>query len=157
PRIEFTAAVPDARWGKADAEKFAALLKQFYDDADCATFFQTHAEMYRTAEQRFQATLDHVQFGWYKQFYGEQPAGTFNLILGLLNGGGNFGPRVVHPDGTEDLYAIMGTWTTDKAGLPRYDDDEYLPTIIHEYNHSFVNKLIYKNATLFEQSGTALT
>lgn len=155
PRIELSTSVLDKRWGKADAEKFAALLKQFYVDADCAAFFQAHAEMYRTAEQRFQATLNQVQLIWYKSFYGEQPKGTFNLILGLLNGGGNFGPRVVHPDGREDLYAIMGTWSIDKAGLPVYGDD-YLPTIIHEYNHSFVNKLIEKNGPLFEQSGSAL-
>lgn len=155
PRVEFSASVPDARWGKADAEKFAILLKQFYDDAECAKFFADHAETYRIAEQRFQETLNHVKFSWYKDFYGEQPDGTFNLIIGLLNGGGNFGPRVVHTDGTEDLYAIMGTWRTDKEGLPIYDDND-LPTIIHEYNHSFVNKLIDKNPSLFERSGTAI-
>jgi hypothetical protein len=155
PRVDFSTSVLDTRWGKADAEKYAALLKQFYTDANCAAFFQEHAEMYRTAEQRFQTTLRQVDLTWYKRFYGEQPAGTFNLILGLLNGPGNFGPRVVHLNGTEDLYAVMGTWNTDKEGLPLYDD-AFLPTIIHEYNHSFVNKLIEKNASLFERSGTAL-
>jgi hypothetical protein len=155
PRVEFSASAPDSRWGKADAEKFATLLQQFYRNADCARFFRDHAAMYRLAEQRFQAPLNAVKFGWYRSFYGERPAGTFNLIIGLLNGGGNYGPRVIHPDGSEDLYAIMGTWRTDKQGMPIYGDEDF-PTIIHEYNHSFVNKLIYKNAPLFEKSGAAI-
>jgi hypothetical protein len=155
PRVEFSTAVLDPRWGKADAEKFADLLKQFYQDAECAKFFRAHRAMYRTVEQRFQATLNKVNFAWYKQFYGEQPDGTLNLFIGLLNGGGNYGVRVILPDGREDLYAVMMTYRTDKEGLPIYGDED-LPYIIHEYNHSFVNRLIEKNAAQFEKGGTAL-
>src|SRR5262245_22365138 len=137
PRVAFTDTEPERRWGKESAEEFAELLRQFYKDADCEGFFKAHADLYRIAEERFQQLLNKVDFAWYKRFYGEAPEGAFNLRVGLLNGGGNYGPKVVYPDGKEDLYAIIGTWRTDGAGLPTYDA-ETLPTIIHEFKHSFV-------------------
>jgi hypothetical protein len=141
PRVAFTDTAPERRWGKDAAEEFAKLLRQFYKDADCEGFFKAHADMYRIAEERFQQLLNKVDFAWYKRFYGEAPQGDFNVRIGLLNGGGNYGPKVVHPDGKEDLYAIIGTWQTDSAGLPIYSD-RTLPTIIHEFNHSFINHLV---------------
>ena len=152
PRVAFTADVPDKRWGKADAEKFAKLLRQFYKDAECEKFFKSHAEMYRIAEKRFQQVLDKVDFSWYQKFYGEIPKGTFNLYIGLLNGGGNFGPKVVLPNGKEELYSIMGTWAVEKDGLPSYSEDA-LPTIIHEFNHSFINHLVVPQKEVFVKSG----
>lgn len=152
PRVPFTADVPDKRWGKADAERFAKLLAQFYKDAECEKFFKAHTEMYRTAESRFQKVLDKVNFAWYQKFYGEMPKGSFNLYLGLLNGGGNFGPKVVLPKGKEELFSVMGTWATEADRLPSYTD-EVLPTIIHEFNHSFINHLVAADEAAFAKSG----
>jgi hypothetical protein len=141
-RVAFTEHIPDRRWGKEGAERFVRLLREFYNDADCESFFRSHAGLYRTAEERFQQLLGRVDFAWYGRFYGERPPGTFNLYIGLLNGGGNYGPKVIHTDGAEELYAIIGSWNVDRAGLPIYDEKN-LPTIIHEFNHSFINHLIY--------------
>jgi len=152
PRVAFSEQFPDRRWGKADGEKFTALLAEFYKDADCETFFKSHEEMYRQAEGNFQQLLTKVDFGWYRRFYGEQPPGEFHLLIGLLNGGGNFGPKVVFPDGHEDLFAIIGTWQFDDQGTPIYDD-RLLSTIIHEYNHSFINPLVYANEKGLKESG----
>ncbi len=152
PRVEFSDLAPDKRWGKEGAASFAGLLQRFYKDADCESFFTAHDEMYRIAEERFQQLLTKVDFGWYRRFYGELPAGEFHLLIGLLNGGGNFGPKVVLPDGREDLYAIIGTWRFDEAGVPVYDD-RLLPTIIHEYNHSFINPLVYASEKGLQESG----
>jgi hypothetical protein len=152
PRVPFSEQEPDKRWGKETGEQFARLLHQFYKDADCESFFSNHASLYKIAQDRFQQLLNKVDFGWYKRFYGEVPNGTFHLYIGLLNGGGNFGPKVVHTDGKEDLYAIIGTWQMDSEGLPKYDDKN-LPTIIHEYNHSFINHLVYANESQLKTAG----
>jgi hypothetical protein len=152
PRVSFSTKIPDERWSREGAGQFAGLLQQFYRDADCQRFFNAHADMYQTAETRFQQVLNQVDFDWYQNFYGEVPKGTFNCYIGLLNGGGNFGPKVVHPDGAEDLYAIIGTWQVDSAGLPTYDKG-VLRTVIHEYNHSFINHLIYANETQLRPAG----
>lgn len=155
PRVAFTDQLPDPRWGKDTAEQFAKLLQQFYKDADCERFFRSHADVYRTAEERFQLLTSKVDFDWYTRFYGEVPRGSFNLYIGLLNGGGNYGVKVVHTDGREDLYAIIGTWQVDKAGLPIYGEGN-LSTIIHEYNHSFINDLVLEHERELSAAGESI-
>lgn len=152
PKFPFSDSAPDKRWGKENAVEFAKLLGQFYRDTDAENFFKSHGELYKLAEERFQKVVDKVDFKWYKTFYGEVPKGTFNIYIGLLNGGMNFGPKVVYPDGKEELYAVIGTWKMDDESLPVYTDD-FLPTIIHEFNHSFINSLVDSNAKLFQTGG----
>jgi hypothetical protein len=142
PVIPFTAAVPESRWGAEKAGEFALLLRQFYRDAGCEAFFNDNQPVYEAAVQNFRQVLGKVDTHWYKTFYGKAPEGAFNVVIGLGNGGGNYGPKVVLPDGHEEIYAIMGTWATDRAGGPVYPEKDVLPIIIHEFNHSFANSLI---------------
>src|SRR5690606_11116797 len=50
------------------------------------------------------------------------------------------------PNKPRNVYAIIGASTFDDKGLPIFEDEDYLPTLIHEFNHSFINYLteIYK-------------
>lgn len=152
PRIPFSGMVPEKRWGQKNAEEFAVLVRQFYKDAECESFFKAHEDMYRLAEGRFQKLLEKVNFQWYESFYGEVPKGEFRICLGLLNGGGNYGPKIVFPDGREESYAIMGTWLMDADGKPNYSE-RVLPTVIHEFNHSYVNHLNYERRKELEKAG----
>jgi hypothetical protein len=143
PLVAFTPEIPDKRWGVADTDKFLPLLRDFYRDSKFAEFYAAHQPMYRLAETRFATILDSVDFGWYPRFYGKAPELTYHLILGMNNGGGNYGPRLVRPDGGTELFSIIGCWTHDDAGNPAYPPDHgYLSTIIHEFNHSFVNPAV---------------
>lgn len=143
PLVAFTPDVPDRRWGLANAEKFLPLLRDFYRDSKFAGFYAAHQTMYRTAETRFASTLGSVDFGWYSRFYGKAPDLTYHLILGMNNGGGNYGPHLVPARGGIELFSIIGCWTHDDAGNPTYPLDQgYLATIIHEFNHSFVNPAV---------------
>lgn len=47
----------------------------------------------------------------------------------------------------------MGTWKVGESGMPIYEKEEYLPTIIHEFSHSFLNPLLAQNEESFEKSG----
>ncbi len=142
PLVEFTSTVPDGRWG-IDAQKFLPLLRDFYRDSKFADFYAAHQTMYQMAETRFAATLASVDFGWYPRFYGKAPDLTYHLILGMNNGGGNYGPHLVHQDGSMELFSVIGCWTHDAAGNPTYPQTQgYVPTIIHEFNHSFVNPAV---------------
>lgn len=145
PLMPFTNDIPDRRWGKDNATAFVQSLRKFYRDSNFRAFFDAHEPMYRLAETRFQTVLNGLNLGWYKRFYGDAPRGHFNVVLGMNNGGGNYGPKVVFPDGHEELYAIMGCWTKDDSGNPTYNAGDYLPTLIHEFNHSFVNPTIDKH------------
>lgn len=143
PLVTFTPAIPDKRWSEVDAEKFLRLLRDFYRDSKFAAFYAAHQAMYQTAEERFTTTLKAVDFGWYQRFYGKGRDLTYHLILGMNNGGANYGPRLLHPDGRVELFSIIGCWTHDETGNATYPPDQgYLATIIHEFNHSFVNPAV---------------
>ena len=143
PLVSFSDETPESRWGKDNATRFAALLRGFYQDSNFHAFFTAHQALYSLAESRFADELRNLDLGWYQRFYGEAPKSRFNVILGLNNGGGNYGPHVVFPDGREEIYAIIGAWTKDSEGRPTYPPDKgYLATIIHEFNHSFVNAAV---------------
>ncbi len=155
PLVPFKSSVLDKRWGKSGAAKFLRLLKDFYRESDFTGFYENHQAMYRIAEARMNKVLENIDFNWFGQFYGVESGGRFNLVLGIGNGGGNYGPKVVYPDGSEDLYAIIGTWLIDGEGMPDYNTS-VLGTIIHEFNHSFANPLVDRNLSILEESGKAL-
>ncbi|MDD2812404.1 MAG: DUF4932 domain-containing protein [Bacteroidales bacterium] len=142
PIVPFTDKIPEARWGKEKATEFLKLLNQFYVDADCATFFEANQDLYEVAVKRFLVVFNELDLDWYKRFYGTQPKGHFSIVIGLGNGGANYGFKRITPEGEEIVYAVMGTWTVDPEGMPIYQKDGYLPTMIHEFNHSFVNHLV---------------
>jgi hypothetical protein len=156
PLIPFSSTIPEGRWGQDNANKFAVLLKQFYTDAKCDEFFKAREGLYKTAGEKFMPVYEALDVNWYNQYYGAQPDGSLNAIIGLGLGGGNFGPKVKYPDGKEDTYAIMGTWAIDSTNKPFYNVDDYLPTLIHEFNHSYVNHLTKKYEKDFERSGSKL-
>jgi len=156
PILPFNDSVPEQRWGATNANKFVALLQKFYVDADCETFFKEEENTYRIAEERFRIVFDKLDLSWYKKYYGQVPEGKFNVVIGLGNGDGNFGCKIVYPDKKENIYAIMGSWTVDSLGAPIYAVKDYLPTLIHEFNHTFVNFLIFKNEKMFEESGVTI-
>ena len=152
PLVDFGDGVPDARYGKGNAALLANRLADFYRDTQFEKFFAAHQAFYQLAEDRFRVVLGGLDLNWYKSFYGNAQIGQYHLILGMNNGGGNYGPRLVWPDGHEEYYSIIGCWTQDDSGNPTYSTD-YLPTIIHEFNHSFVNPAFaqYKSEFAFAQ------
>ena len=143
-------------WKTENSRKFIKLLDEFYSDADCETFFNSHKKLYKTASNRFEKVYQNLDLEWYKNFYGAKPKGEFRIINGLGNGGANYGPKIIYPNGTELIYAIMGTWSVDSLGKPNYNIEDYFPTILHEFNHSFVNHLVEKYRSEFQKSGTIL-
>jgi hypothetical protein len=153
PLVTFTADVPEKRWGAAPALKCAALMAQFYHDTHFAEFFKAHQAMYDTAVSRFNLVYRQLDLSWYPAYYGIPPRGSFDIVLGLGNGGANYGPKVVYPDGREESYAVMGCWKFDNDGKPSFDDADYLPTLIHEFNHSYVNYLIEQHRQQFQSAG----
>ena len=126
---------------KDDGGQFVKLLSEFYHDTNFQNFFAAHRELYELAESRFDNVVRGVDLNWYTTFYGEAPKARYHVILGMNNGGNNYGPRVILPDGYEERYSIVGCWTKDSSGAPTFDKD-YLPFIVHEFNHSFVNPIV---------------
>jgi len=156
PVVEFNRNAPEQRWGKLTALKFTALLQQFYNDTDAGSFFNHHKATYTRASTLFNNVLKELDVNWFNHYYGMSPKAEFNVIIGLGNGDANYGPKVIYPNGSEALYAIMGTWRFDDKGEPVYNSSTYLSTLVHEFNHSFVNYLTNKNAPQLRIAGKIL-
>ena len=142
----------DSRWKKDHIVKFIRLLNDFYTTANCETFFRENEDLYSLAAQRFLPIYEKLDLGWYEKFYGTKPTIQFVIVNALGNGGGNYGPNIKLQNGESLLYAIMGTTGVDELGMPTYKNS-YFPVLLHEFNHSFVNKLIFQYEEPLEKSG----
>ncbi|MDR2928007.1 MAG: DUF4932 domain-containing protein [Cytophagaceae bacterium] len=133
----------DSRWTNESAQKFLMLLNDFYTKSNFQTFFDTHKKMYDAASQNFQSLLENVNFEWFKNFYGTKSNDAYRVILSLLNRG-NYGPNLEYKDGARDVFSIVCAMEVDSLGNPLYSMDD-IETLVHEFNHSFCNKLIDEN------------
>lgn len=156
PLIPFTDKIPDERWGKKNAVEFVRLLKKFYKESNSKEFFEGNKKLYAEVSERFLPVYEHLDRSWYPKFYGKEPNENFIIVNGLGNGGGNYGPSIDLPNGKRDVYAIMGTWKTDSLGMAEFTIGNYFPTLLHEFNHSFVNHLLEENPEPFRINGEKL-
>ena len=152
PLTDFSITLPE-RWSKDDAVKFVKLLKKFYKDAKCKEFFNDNEALFQEVETRFRLVYEKLDLNWYHSFYGEKANENFTIIVSIGCGTHSYGPSYILPNTKKEVFAIMGTWNIDESGMPVYKQDEYLPNIIHEFNHSFVNSLLAKYKESFEESG----
>jgi len=144
PIIPFSENIPEKRWGTnlKNTEHFLTLLQKFYKESNFQKFYSEHQNLYKIAEDRFnQNVLNEIDLDWYQDFYGKVPNEKFTIILGM-GFTGNFGVKLQVPNQKEVVYSILGTWDFDKEGKPIYTTENgYIETVVHEFNHSFVNYL----------------
>lgn len=152
PIIDFSTTVPE-RWSKDEAIKFVRLLKKFYKDAKCEEFFNNNEALFQEVAARFRPVYEKLDLNWYQSFYGKKVDENFSIIISIGCGAHCYGPSYILPNAKKEVFAVMGTWKLDESGMPVYKQDVYLPTIIHEFNHSFVNPLLAKYKESFEESG----
>jgi hypothetical protein len=146
----------DARWHGPHARQFIAALRQFVVDSRFGDFFAAHRTLYDSTTARMQRFMtSQVQWPWFTSFFGEAPTARFFAVPGMCNGGSNYGPRVLPTTGPEERYAILGMSRVDSAGLAVMHPGG-LPTVIHEFNHSFVNPMVARHRDVFRRPGEAL-
>lgn len=137
----------DKRWKPEDALHFVSLLSRFYAKANAAGFFEQQAPYYAKVLSAFGQVLTNFNQSWYFSYYGIKPKDKFTIVIGCGNGGGNFGPGITLGKNVKQVYAIMGSWSFDTHGDPVFKESNYLPTLVHEFNHSFINPLLNRYDT----------
>jgi hypothetical protein len=138
----------EKRWTVADARRFLAALRQFVVHAKFREFTEAHRELYETTGARLRSLVESKSdLAWFDKFFGAKPGARFIVVPGLVNGGGNYGPSLRAEDGREEMYAIMGVWQVDADKQPLFDARN-LPTLVHEFAHSYVNPLVDRFAAL---------
>lgn len=144
PILPFSENIPEKRWGThlKNTAHFITLLQKFHKESNFQKFYSEHQSLYNIAEDRFnQNVLNEIDINWYPEFYGKVPNEKFTIILGM-GFTGNFGVKLQAPKQQEIVYSILGAWDFDQEGKPLYTTENgYTETIVHEFNHSFVNYL----------------
>lgn len=134
----------EKRWKSVDKDEFLSYLNSFYKDTDFNEFFKAHKDLYNRGLKSYQDNvLKHFDIDWYADFYGNEPQENFSVIIGFCNGGGNYGVNRQLTGKGKEVFAIVGYYV-DKEDTPMYNK-EYLPTLIHEFNHSFINHYLDEN------------
>ncbi|XJR88075.1 DUF4932 domain-containing protein [Elizabethkingia anophelis] len=131
----------EKRWKTVDLPVFLKGLNSFYKNSKYNQFFQSHQADYKQAAKAYSdSVLTKFQQDWYVKFYGKEPNEDYKIVLGYGNGGGNYGPKVSPEKGKDIVYAIVsgGKFTGRTVSF----SGNYAPTLIHEFNHSFVNYIL---------------
>ncbi len=155
PKIPFDDPKSDleSRWSPEAAAEFLTALQQFADDTKAFEFFEDHREFYVAAAQRLETEIARRPYRqWLDGFFGGSAEAEFTGIVGLLNGGGNYGMKVVHPDGRLEILPIIGASRFDAAGLPIFNSND-AGTVAHEFCHSFCNPLVDRFADQLVPAG----
>ncbi|UAY57008.1 DUF4932 domain-containing protein [Arachidicoccus terrestris] len=138
------------RWDQAHAIRFVSLLNAFYTKTKFDDFFKNEQPYYDQITVRYDSMISNLNQSWYFKYYGTKRPRHFNIIIGCANGGQNYGAETNSKEGGKQLYAIQGSWTFDTLGKPVFPADKYFPTIVHEFNHTFINPILGK----FEDNDT---
>jgi len=130
----------DSRWKPAEAKRFAEQLNDFYVKSRFREFFEANSDMYRKTEQRIKEINDKVDYAWFKKFYGDASFEHGHVFISNINENKNYGVSCRSKDGHVECFAILGVCGPDV----RYRTENIIPTLIHEFNHSFCNPLVEK-------------
>lgn len=149
----------EKRWNSVDVDAFLILLNQFYTETRFHEFYQQHLAFYDEVLKTYEANvMPHFNQDWYMRFYGCEPTEQFRVIIGFTNGGGSYGPSRELPGHPKESFAICGYWINEQSGKAFEDGASMASTLIHEFNHSFVNPLLKSetNTALMESIGKEL-
>ena len=146
----------DRRWRRTDVGAFVSALRDFAAVSRFGAFLDSQQSMIDSVAGRLRALFEsEADFSWFDRFFGARQPARFQLTPGLCNGAGNFGPRFRDANGREELYAIVGVFQLDSTGLPTFGRS-MVPTIVHEFNHSYVNPLFGAEFARFARAADAI-
>jgi len=143
----------DSRWTAEGVREFVEATRQFVREASFGEFHRKHRPLYEIAESRMRVLLEkegHLE--WFDKFFGQRPGASFTVALGMLNGGNCYGPHCRTPDGKDELYCVLGVWSTDGEGRPQFDAG-VIPTVVHEFCHSYSNAVVDRHAAELQAAG----
>ena len=141
----------DDRWPSKVAERFYKELNDFYNKSKFQKWFSLNKEMYQDILTKANEITE-VDKDWFNDFFGYSNPQKFRLILGLGNGYGNYGPSSTNKNNIT-IYAIIGIGDVDETGEPIFYKDEILPTVVHEFLHSYINPFTSVNGSKLIRSG----
>ncbi len=142
------------RWQNIEIDTFLVHLSQFYADTRFHDFYTQHQSFYESVLRAYEKNvMQYFHQDWYPRFYGTKPTERFHVVIGFTNGSGNYGPSRQLPGHPKEVFAICGYNIDEKTGKAFENGTDYAATLIHEFNHSFVNPLYDANANILHPIG----
>ena len=137
---------PYRRWDRVNLDTLLVKLNQFYADTRFHDFFQQHQSFYNNVINVFENKVLHLfNQDWYSSFYGVEPTENYRIVIGFTTGG-NYGPTRQLVNGPLERFAIYGYCADPNQGRSFENGKEFVPTLIHVFNHTYVNPLLHDNA-----------
>jgi len=128
------------------AAEFVAALQRFADDSHAFEFMKTHHDLYGRAAQRLAAEVAKRPYReWLTDFFGAAPGAEFCAIVGMLNGGANYGVWTHFPGRPEEIMPVIGAHHFDPEGVPVFGSND-AKTVAHEFCHSYCNPFVDRHA-----------
>ena len=158
PRIDLSdlPAAFDPRWDSTLISDYLINARLFAEESNYMKFHASQTEFQESAIAKLEEMICKEQiFQWFYDFFGYFPE-NFKMYLALLNGSCNYGYPVFYQDGELEFVSVIAARFPDNNGVPTYPRDWYLPIIIHEYTHSFINPLIRSKPKEFQDIGEAM-
>jgi hypothetical protein len=141
-------------WRGSEARTFLESARDFARVAPLGAFLTSHQPLYDSATTRMRRLVERAHREWFTQFLGVPPSDVFLVSPLLVNPGGNFAADFIN-DSSHERYAYVGVTLVDSIGFPAIAPD-VLPTVIHEFGHSYVNPLMDAQAPALRVSGERL-
>ncbi len=146
----------DRRWPLGEARAFLVKARDFVKVSDFNAFMGEQEKFFRATSKRMEKKLrDRAYIKWFDRFFGTRPKARFFVIVGMLNGPGNYGVGIRRADGSEEISPILGASEFDGEGLPVFGDF-IVSTVVHEFCHSYTNALVDKHADELRRAGKRL-
>ncbi len=146
----------DSRWKPTDARDFLIKARQFVKDSNFKKFVEDHQQLYKETADNLRGRISERDYiAWFNEFFGARPTAKFYAIAGMLNGPGNYGPSVVFPDGSEEIYMVIGVGRAERSGRALFGR-ELVGLVVHEYCHSYVNHVVDKHLDQLIAAGEKL-
>ena len=149
PDLTFIAPLPtdiaEEFGGEEIVDQFIDQLRDFAEVTDFMDFFNAQEDLYDNLIASIESTVVPSDIQALEEYYGTTP-NSYTIAPIPLFGDGGFGPRVIHEDGTQDMYAIIRV-TSVEGDQFSFGDSSYLRGLLwHEFSHSFVRPFSIRHA-----------
>jgi hypothetical protein len=146
----------DPRWDSVLIISYLENARLFACESNFMEFHNSQKEFQNLAMSNLKDMISNEQIcQWYYEFFGNNSE-NFKMYLALNNGSCNYGYPVKSKTGEVEFVSLIGARFPDIKGIPTYPKDWFLPVIIHEYIHSYINPLIKSKPDEFKKLGEAL-
>ena len=149
PDLTFVAPLPtdiaEEFGGEEVVEQFIDQLRDFAEVTDFMSFFNAQEDFYDDLIASIESTVVPSDIQALEEYYGTTP-NSYTIAPIPLFGDGGFGPRVIHEDGTQDMYALIRVASVEDDQFS-FGDSAYLRGLLwHEFSHSFVRPFSIRHA-----------